>query len=56
MLVITGGIMNLSVCVFAIYGIYVLVKWRKAADKVDKMLDETSEELRPKEEGGSDNV
>ena len=43
MLAITGSIMNLSVTVFAIYGVYVLVKWKKGADKVNKLCDEMHE-------------
>ena len=46
MLVITGCVMNLSVALFAVYGIYVLVKWRKAVDKVNKMCDEMCDEMR----------
>lgn len=52
MLMITESLMNLSVVVFAIYGTYVLVKWKKAADKVNKMCDEMHEEISPARGGG----
>ena len=47
-------IMNLSVTAFAIYGVYVLIKWKKAADKVNKMCDEMHEEINSTGEGGYD--
>ena len=37
---ITSIILNLSFTAFAIYGIDVLSKWKKAAEKLSKMCDE----------------
>ena len=45
MIEITKIILNLSFTIFAIYGIYVLVKWKKAAEKISKMCDEIHEEM-----------
>lgn len=47
---ITEIIVNLAVTAFAIYGIYVLVKWKKAAQKVNELYDEMHQELS---EGGT---
>lgn len=38
-------IMDLSFIAFAIYGIYVLAKWRKAAKEITKMCDEMRDEI-----------
>ena len=45
-------IMNIAFTTFAIYGIYVLSKWKKAAKKLSKVCDEMHEELCPEEKGG----
>lgn len=39
-------IMDLSIIAFAIYGIHVLVKWKKAAKEVTEMCEEICEEIR----------
>ncbi len=49
---ITEIIMNLSFTVFAIYGIYVLINWKRAAKKLSKLCDEMHEEIHPTEKGG----
>ena len=38
-------IMNLSFTAFAIYGIHVLFKWKRAAKEVTKMCDEMHDEI-----------
>lgn len=43
---ITEIITNLSLTAFAIYGIYVLVKWKRAAKAVTKMCDEMREDMK----------
>ena len=49
---ITGIILNVAFTIFAVYGTYVLTKWKKAAQKVSKMCDEMSEEICQTEKGG----
>ena len=44
-------VMDIAFTVFAIYGIFVLRKWRKVAVKTDTMLDETGEEVSERKEG-----
>ena len=51
---ITGIILNIAFTIFAVYGTYVLAKWKKAAQKVSKMCDEMHEEIRPTEKGGEE--
>ena len=51
---ITGIILNIAFTIFAIYGIYVLTKWNKAAQKVSKMCDEVHEEFHSTEKGGAE--
>jgi predicted GNAT family N-acyltransferase len=41
---ITTIILNVAFTAFAVYGIYVLTKWKKAAQKVSKMCDEMYED------------
>ncbi len=38
-------ILNIALTIFTIYGIYVLTKWKKAAQKLSKVCDEMHEEL-----------
>ena len=49
---ITEIILNLSFTAFSIYGIYVLVKWKKAGEKVSEMCKEVHEEFCSTERGG----
>ena len=49
---ITGIILNIAFTIFAIYGTYVLTKWKNAAQKVSKMCDEMHEEIHSTEKGG----
>lgn len=49
---ITTIILNVAFTAFAVYGIYVLTKWKKAAQKVSEMCDEMYEEIKPTEKGG----
>lgn len=42
-------IMDIAFTVFAIYGVYVLKQWKRAAQKLSKVCDEMHEELRPTE-------
>ena len=49
---ITGAILNIAFTIFAVYGTYVLTKWKKAAQKVSKMCDEMHEEITTTEKGG----
>lgn len=50
---VTAIILNVVFTAFAVYGIYVLATWKKAAQKVSKMCDETLEETHPTEKGGA---
>ena len=43
-------IMNTAFAAFAIYGIYVLLKWKRAADAVVKMCEEMKEEIKNERE------
>ncbi len=51
---ITTTILNIAFTVFAIYGTYVLTKWKSAAQKISKMCDEMHEEMQT-EKGGANN-
>lgn len=51
---ITEIILNLSFTAFAIYGIYVLSKWKKSAQKISDLCDETHEEIHQTEKGGDE--
>ena len=48
---ITETILNIALTVFAIYGTFVLTKWKKAAQKLSKVCDEMHEELHQTERG-----
>lgn len=37
------GIANIVSIVFVTYGIFVLNKWKKVADKLDALIEETNE-------------
>ena len=48
---ITGTLLNIAFTIFAVYGTYVLTKWKKAAQKISKMCDEMHEEINTTEKG-----
>ena len=56
MIEMTGTILNIAFTIFAVYGTYVLTKWKKAARDVTKLCEEMCEEMReeihPTEKGG----
>ena len=46
MLAIITGIMDAVFIGFAVYGIFVFLKWHRIADKIEAMLDEMNEEQK----------